>query len=342
MEVLFFFPLEKPYKFNSPGAALGLGLALQGSELGSELGSEPCVFVSVFPLAPSLALSRRRSSSDNVFVGESATFTCELSPPGVGSVQWWLDGTPLHNNLVTEISQQDGRIHTLTLNDVACHDSGTVTFRAGSLISTAKLLVKGIAPRARNMWPPLDLLHVLVLLPSRLPLLNPSRALQPSHSAAFFSKIPQNLAGVVIPKFPTVLLHSWATGAELSMFPGQDFGLFPEANGCGSQKLQITLSSRLDKASSFPLSPFIAVGKICCFSGKSVKTFMACSSSRNKLTFFHVPHSPGLRHVVRSQLSMLGLHNITALQLHSFHDLEWWFTGDGGRMEKGEGAGAVS
>ncbi|NWZ14706.1 OBSCN protein, partial [Agelaius phoeniceus] len=83
--------------------------------------------------------------STDVFVGESATFTCELSPPGARNVQWWLDGTPLHNNLVTEISQQDGRIHTLTLNDVACHDSGTVTFRAGSLISSAKLLVKGIA-----------------------------------------------------------------------------------------------------------------------------------------------------------------------------------------------------
>ncbi|XP_059694276.1 obscurin isoform X5 [Haemorhous mexicanus] len=80
--------------------------------------------------------------STDVFVGESATFTCELSHPGVRNVQWWLDGTPLHNNLVTEISEQDGRIHTLTLNDVACHDSGTVTFRAGSLISSAKLLVK--------------------------------------------------------------------------------------------------------------------------------------------------------------------------------------------------------
>lgn len=111
--------------------------------------------------------------STDVFVGESATFTCELSHPGVKNVQWWLDGTPLHNNLVTEISEQDGRIHTLTLNDVACHDSGTVTFRAGSLISSAKLLVKGISLLERNTWPPLDLLHVLVLLPSRLPLLNP-------------------------------------------------------------------------------------------------------------------------------------------------------------------------
>ncbi|NXH16204.1 OBSCN protein, partial [Bucco capensis] len=79
-----------------------------------------------------------------VFVGESATFSCQLSPPGVRSAQWWLDGTPLHNNLLTEISERDGMIHTLTLNDVACHDSGTVTFRAGSLISSAKLLVKGI------------------------------------------------------------------------------------------------------------------------------------------------------------------------------------------------------
>lgn len=37
---------------------------------------------------------------------------------------------------------------------------------------------------------------------------------------------------VVIHKIATVLLHSWATGAELSMFPGQDFGLFLETKGC--------------------------------------------------------------------------------------------------------------
>uniref|UniRef100_A0A8B9MBB1 Obscurin, cytoskeletal calmodulin and titin-interacting RhoGEF n=1 Tax=Accipiter nisus TaxID=211598 RepID=A0A8B9MBB1_9AVES len=93
----------------------------------------------------------------DVFVGESATFTCELSHPGVKNVQWWLDGSPLHNNFVTEISQQDGMIHTLTLNDVACHDSGTVTFRAGSLISSAKLLVKGISLLERNTRPMQDL-----------------------------------------------------------------------------------------------------------------------------------------------------------------------------------------
>uniref|UniRef100_A0A8B9EVW0 Obscurin, cytoskeletal calmodulin and titin-interacting RhoGEF n=1 Tax=Anser cygnoides TaxID=8845 RepID=A0A8B9EVW0_ANSCY len=74
--------------------------------------------------------------------GSTAHLCCELSHPGVKNVQWWLDGSPLHNNFVTEISEQDGIIHTLTLNDVACHDSGTVTFRAGSLISSAKLLVK--------------------------------------------------------------------------------------------------------------------------------------------------------------------------------------------------------
>ena len=96
----------------------------------------------------------------DVFVGESATFTCELSHPGVKNV--------------TEISEQDGIIHTLTLNDVACHDSGTVTFRAGSLISSAKLLVKGISLLERQRWPPLELLSVQVLLHSWLPLLNVS------------------------------------------------------------------------------------------------------------------------------------------------------------------------
>ncbi|XP_025067419.1 obscurin isoform X18 [Alligator sinensis] len=78
----------------------------------------------------------------DVFVAEAATFTCELSRPGVPNVQWWLDGAFLQNNSMNEISVQDGKIHTLTLKDLGSNDSGTVTFRAGSLVSSAKLVVK--------------------------------------------------------------------------------------------------------------------------------------------------------------------------------------------------------
>ncbi|XP_077955749.1 obscurin isoform X1 [Gasterosteus aculeatus] len=78
----------------------------------------------------------------DVFVGEWATFSCQLSGRAPGQVQWWLDGTLLENSAFSEIELSQGHIHTLTLKDLATDDSGAVTFKAGNLTSTAKLLVK--------------------------------------------------------------------------------------------------------------------------------------------------------------------------------------------------------
>ncbi|XP_005721546.1 obscurin isoform X3 [Pundamilia nyererei] len=80
--------------------------------------------------------------STDVFVGEWATFSCQLSGKTHGKVQWWLDGSLLENSPFSEIGLAQGHIHTLTLKNLATDDSGTVTFKAGSLTSTAKLLVK--------------------------------------------------------------------------------------------------------------------------------------------------------------------------------------------------------
>ncbi|CAL8345067.1 unnamed protein product [Merluccius merluccius] len=80
--------------------------------------------------------------STDVFVGEWATFSCQLSGRAAGKVQWWLDGTQLDHSPFTAIGLCPGYIHTLTLKNLAPDDSGTVTFSAGSLVSTAKLLVK--------------------------------------------------------------------------------------------------------------------------------------------------------------------------------------------------------
>lgn len=80
----------------------------------------------------------------DVFVGEWATFSCQLSGRAPGQVQWWLDGTLLEDSPFSEIGLTHGHIHTLTLKNLATDDSGTVTFKTGSLTSTAKLLVKGI------------------------------------------------------------------------------------------------------------------------------------------------------------------------------------------------------
>uniref|UniRef100_UPI003AB0B308 obscurin n=1 Tax=Centroberyx gerrardi TaxID=166262 RepID=UPI003AB0B308 len=78
----------------------------------------------------------------DVFVGEWATFSCQLSGRAAGEVQWWLDGTLLEHSPFSEIGLSQGHIHTLTLKNLATDDSGTVTFKAGSVVSTAKLLVK--------------------------------------------------------------------------------------------------------------------------------------------------------------------------------------------------------
>lgn len=80
----------------------------------------------------------------DVFIGEWAVFSCRLSGRAPGKVQWWLDGTLLENGPNAEIGEGEGHIHTLTLKNLATDDSGTVTFKAGSLTSAAKLLVKGI------------------------------------------------------------------------------------------------------------------------------------------------------------------------------------------------------
>lgn len=83
----------------------------------------------------------------DVFVGERAVFSCQLSGQAPGRVQWWLDGTLLDHGPFCEIELQQGHIYTLTFKNLAADDSGTVTFKAGSLVSSAKLLVKGIVGR---------------------------------------------------------------------------------------------------------------------------------------------------------------------------------------------------
>ena len=80
----------------------------------------------------------------DVFVGEWATFSCQLSGRAPGKVQWWLDGTLLENSPFIETGQGPDHIHTVTLKNLKTDDSGTVTFRAGNLTAAAKLLVKGI------------------------------------------------------------------------------------------------------------------------------------------------------------------------------------------------------
>ncbi|KAM5168544.1 obscurin isoform 12-T12 [Callospermophilus lateralis] len=88
-----------------------------------------------------LCLVRGLQSVD-VFAGEVATFSCEVSRAGGPEAHWWLDGTLLQDSPQSAITVRDGTFHSLTLSGLGVADSGTITFRTGPLVSTAKLLVK--------------------------------------------------------------------------------------------------------------------------------------------------------------------------------------------------------
>ncbi|XP_062373266.1 obscurin isoform X2 [Sardina pilchardus] len=78
----------------------------------------------------------------DIFAGEQAVFSCQLSGQTPGKVQWWLDGTQLDHGPFCEMGELYGQIYTLSFKNLAPDDSGNVTFKAGSLVSSAKLLVK--------------------------------------------------------------------------------------------------------------------------------------------------------------------------------------------------------
>ncbi|KAL6089773.1 hypothetical protein STEG23_015653, partial [Scotinomys teguina] len=88
-----------------------------------------------------LCLVRGLQNAD-VFAGEVATFSCEVSRAGGPEARWWLDGTLLQNSPESAITVREGTIHSLMLSGLGVADSGTITFRTGPLVSTAKLLVK--------------------------------------------------------------------------------------------------------------------------------------------------------------------------------------------------------
>ncbi|KAK7798725.1 hypothetical protein U0070_000242 [Myodes glareolus] len=102
------------------------------------LGSLPAVFPSK---EAALCLVRGLQNVD-VFAGEVATFSCEVSRAGGPEARWWLDGTRLQNSPESVITVQEGTVHSLMLSGLGVADSGTITFRTGPLVSTAKLLVK--------------------------------------------------------------------------------------------------------------------------------------------------------------------------------------------------------
>lgn len=124
----------------------------QGSLCRPQVGStdpgclDPLLLPSCTEAAPRLV---RGLQNVDVFAGEVATFSCEVSRAGGPEARWWLDGTLLQDGPQSAISVRDGTFHSLTLSGLGVADSGTVTYRAGPLVSTAKLLVKGI-----GQWDP--------------------------------------------------------------------------------------------------------------------------------------------------------------------------------------------
>uniref|UniRef100_A0A287BRL9 non-specific serine/threonine protein kinase n=1 Tax=Sus scrofa TaxID=9823 RepID=A0A287BRL9_PIG len=81
--------------------------------------------------------------------GQDAHFRCRLSRALGQEAHWALGGVPLQANEMNDITVEHGTLHLLTLHKVGVPctclgvaDSGTITYRAGPLVSRAKLLVK--------------------------------------------------------------------------------------------------------------------------------------------------------------------------------------------------------
>lgn len=81
-----------------------------------------------------------------------ACFSCELSHEDE-EVEWSLNGTPLYNDSLHEITHE-GRRHTLVLKQVQRADTGTVCASSPKVMASAHLEVKGEVS-LWGLWGPL-------------------------------------------------------------------------------------------------------------------------------------------------------------------------------------------
>lgn len=79
-----------------------------------------------------------------IFDGGEALFECGLSRPENKDCCWLLDGNPVKESPTAEIvTFESGRRHLLLLKEMRVKDSCTVTFKAGTASTSAKLTIKG-------------------------------------------------------------------------------------------------------------------------------------------------------------------------------------------------------
>lgn len=79
-----------------------------------------------------------------IFDGGEALFECGLSRPENKDYCWLLDGNPVKESPTAEIvTFESGRRHLLLLKEMHVKDSCTVTFKAGTASTSAKLTIKG-------------------------------------------------------------------------------------------------------------------------------------------------------------------------------------------------------
>ncbi|KAL7882065.1 hypothetical protein AOLI_G00089140, partial [Acnodon oligacanthus] len=83
---------------------------------------------------------RKGLSEVQTFERETASFEVELSHSNVEGA-WQKDGSRLKNNNHWRMTAK-GRVHSLTISNLSQEDTGTYTFSAENVRSSARLIVK--------------------------------------------------------------------------------------------------------------------------------------------------------------------------------------------------------
>lgn len=100
------------------------------------------IFFSLISSIPARKICIRKALTDQeTFERETASFEVELSHADVEGI-WQKDGIRVKPNNQWRVST-NGRVHSLTMSNLALEDTGSIVFSAEGVRTTARLTVRG-------------------------------------------------------------------------------------------------------------------------------------------------------------------------------------------------------